>query len=245
MIQASFKEKLGYWNAVLQDLLEKDSRLFEIYTRFVSAPYINNVIDAKSRELINVALSASPISLCKESLKMYMKNAMSHGATEREIIEVLKLVSVLGMHTCGVGVPILVEEYNAFRNQPKETVLNEKQQELKKKFVDKMGYWNAFRDTLLENDEDFFESYYDYLTNPWESNVLSSKLKELIYIAIDSSTTHLYGPGIRTHIRNALNCGATFEEIMEVFKLTSAQGTNTFYVCIPVLNEIFSENHNR
>lgn len=234
-------EELGYWNSTLHYLLEEDPEFFEIYKRFVSSPYKNNVIDAKSRELINVALSSSPTSLCKETLKIHMKNAVIHGATEKEILEVLKLVSVLGMHTCAVGVPILMEESEKDSKRPIEPDLNNNQMKLKENFIDKMGYWNMFRDILLDNDEDFFESYFDYLTNPWESDVVSSKLKEFIYIAIDSSTTHLFDAGIRVHIRNALKVGATFEEIMEVFKLTSAQGINTFYVSIPILKDIISE----
>jgi alkylhydroperoxidase/carboxymuconolactone decarboxylase family protein YurZ len=233
------REELGYWNSTLHYLFKKDPEFFEIYKRFVSTPYKNNVIDAKSRELILVALSSSPTSLCKETLELHMKNAVHQGATEKEILEVLKLVSVLGVHTCAVSVPSLVDEYEKYSNQSIEPNMNNKQQKLKDHFINKMGYWNSFRDILLDNDEDFFESYSDYLTNPWESNILSPKLKEFIYIAIDSSTTHLFDAGTRIHIRNAFKYGATFEEIMEVFKLTSAQGINTFYVSIPILKDIF------
>ena len=233
------REELGYWNSTLNYLFEKDPEFFEIYKRFVSTPYKNNVIDAKSRELILVALSSSPTSLCKETLELHMKNAVSQGATEKEILEVLKLVSVLGVHTCAVSVPSLVDEYEKYSNLSIEPNLNNKQKKLKEHFIDKMGYWNSFRDILLDNDENFFVSYSDYLTNPWESNILVPKLKEFIYIAIDSSTTHLFDAGTRVHIRNAFKYGATFEEIMEVFKLTSAQGVNTFYVSIPILKDIY------
>lgn len=236
-------EDLGYRNSNLDYLLKKDAKFFNILISLLSSPNNNNVIDAKSRELINVALSSSPTSLCKETLTVHMKNATTHGATEEELLEVIKVVSVLGMHTCAVGIPVLDEEMVNYRNQPKEMSLNHEQEKLKKKFIDKMGYWNSFRDTLLENDEQFFESYFNYLTNPWESDILSSKLKEFIYIAIDSSTTHLFTNGIRVHIKNALKYGATFEEIMEVFKITSAQGVNSFYTSIPILKEVLTESN--
>ena len=61
------------------------------------------------------------------------------------------------------------------------------------------------------------------------------KIKELIYIAIDSSTTHLYEPGLGQHIKNALKYGATKEEIMEVFELTSVLGIHTITMGVPVL----------
>ena len=147
------REELGYWNSTLNYLFEKDPEFFEIYKRFISTPYKNNVIDAKSRELILVALSSSPTSLCKETLELHMKNAVSQGATEKEILEVLKLVSVLGVHTCAVSVPSLVDEYEKYSNQSIEPNLNNKQKKLKEHFIDKMGYWNSFRDILLDNDE--------------------------------------------------------------------------------------------
>ncbi|MFE4706345.1 carboxymuconolactone decarboxylase family protein [Peribacillus simplex] len=235
-------EDFGYWNSTLDYLLKKDAKFLNILKSLITSPN-DNVIDAKSRELINVALSSSPTSLCKETLTVHMKNAIMHGATEEELLEVLKLVSVLGMHTCAVGIPVLDKEIVNYGNQPKEICLNHEQEILKNKFIDKMGYWNSFRDTLLENDEQFFESYFNYLTNPWESDILTSKLKEFIYIAIDSSTTHLFTKGIRVHIKNALKYGATFEEIMEIFKITSAQGVNTFYTSIPILKEVLSESN--
>lgn len=241
MLMDSHIKELGYWNSTLQYLLEEDTEFFDIYKRLVSSPYQNQVLDAKSRELILVALSSSPTVLCEKTLKIHMKNAIHHGASEKEILEVLKLVSVLGMHTCAVGIPILLEEVEAHIGPSPEVNLTHTKQKLKDKFIQKMGYWNTFRDVLLDHDEDFFESYYHYLTNPWESEILSPKLKELIYIAIDSSTTHLFHAGIRVHVRNALKCGASFEEMMEVFKLTSAQGINTFYVSIPILESVFSE----
>lgn len=229
-------------DAILQYLQEKDPVFFEIYDNFVSVPCRNNVLDAKSSALINVALSASPTCLCKETLEMHMKSAMAHGATEEEMLEVLKMVSVLGMHTCAVGVPILVEEYENMSGSSKAIELNDEQNRLKEKFMEKMGYWSTFRDVLLDNDIHFFESYYAYLTNPWDSDVLPAKLKEFIYIAIDSSTTHLLASGIRVHIRNAIKYGATFDEIMEVFKLTSSQGSNTFYTSVPMLQMIVAES---
>ncbi|MCM3587857.1 carboxymuconolactone decarboxylase family protein [Mesobacillus maritimus] len=235
--EASFKEEVGYWNSTLNYLLDADEEFFEIYKKLVSTPYKNNILDAKSRELINIALSSAPTNLSKDTLETHIENALNQGATEKEILEVFKLVSVLGMHTCAVGVPILVEETGQYEGVP----LNRHQEELKQKFVEKMGYWHDFRNTLLLNDEHFFESYYEFLTNPWETDILSPKLKEFIYIAIDSATTHLFDVGIRVHIRGALKHGATFEEIMEVLKLTSAQGVDTFYAGIPVLESVLAK----
>ena len=51
--------------------------------------------------------------------------------------------------------------------------------------------------------------------------MLEPKVKELIYTAFDASATHMYVPGLRQHIENALGYGATPAEVMEVFELAS------------------------
>ncbi|HZV48526.1 MAG TPA: carboxymuconolactone decarboxylase family protein, partial [Candidatus Dormibacteraeota bacterium] len=99
------------------------------------------------------------------------------------------------------------------------------------------GYWNAFWDGLLQLAPDFFEAYLAFSSVPWRNGVLEPKVKELIYVAIDASTTHLYEPGLRQHIRNALGYGATKEEVMEVLELTSVLGIHTCTMGVPVLLE--------
>ena len=42
-----------------------------------------------------------------------IQNAIGYGATREEILEVIELASVIGIHSCTVGVPILVEELAA------------------------------------------------------------------------------------------------------------------------------------
>jgi Carboxymuconolactone decarboxylase family len=68
---------------------------------------------------------------------------------------------------------------------------------------------------------------------PWKAGTLSSKVKELLYIAIDSSLTHMYEPGLRGHIRNALRHRATRDEIMEVYQLTSSIGVHAVTMGVP------------
>ncbi|MDP6367191.1 MAG: carboxymuconolactone decarboxylase family protein [Nitrospinota bacterium] len=114
--------------------------------------------------------------------------------------------------------------------------LNERQKQLKAKFIEERGYWrDELWEPILKIDPDFFEAYLNFSAAPWKNGVLPPKIKELIYIAIDSSTTHLYEPGLGQHIKNALKYGATKEEIMEVFELTSVLGIHTITMGVPVL----------
>lgn len=107
--------------------------------------------------------------------------------------------------------------------------------ELKQSFIEVRGYWNAFWDGLLDLSPDFFEAYLDYSGLPWRSGILEPKVKEFIYIAIDASATHLYEPGLRVHVSNALDYGASKEEIMEVFQLSAIIGMQTMAVGMPAL----------
>lgn len=112
---------------------------------------------------------------------------------------------------------------------------SEHQQRIKDEFIEKRGYWDEFWDGLLKLSPDFFEAYLTLSSIPWTKGTLEPKVKEFIYIAIDAATTHLYEPGLRIHIRNALKYGATKEEIMEVYQLTSVLGMHTCTMGVPVL----------
>ena len=95
---------------------------------------------------------------------------------------------------------------------------------LKQDFMRQRGYWSPLWDDLLRNSPDFFEAYTAYSSHPWSAGVLEPKVKEFIYIAIDAATHHLFEPGLRIHIRNALAHGASAAEIMTLLQLLSVEG---------------------
>jgi alkylhydroperoxidase/carboxymuconolactone decarboxylase family protein YurZ len=74
----------------------------------------------------------------------------------------------------------------------------------------------------LKLDPSYVDAYREISSIPVRRGNLSPKAIELIVIALDASTTHLYAPGARAHIRNALALGATPAEILETLELTSA-----------------------
>ena len=117
------------------------------------------------------------------------------------------------------------------------TELTPEAKRLRDDFIEARGYWNDFWDGLLRLDPDFFQAYIAFSSVPWKKGPLEPKMKELIYIAIDAATTHLYEPGLRQHMRNALNYGATKEEIMEVLELVSVLGIHACTLGVPVLIE--------
>lgn len=88
---------------------------------------------------------------------------------------------------------------------------------------------------FAECDPVFFEKFVEWSNHPRQTGLLSPKMRELIFIAIDASVTHLYAPGLRVHIRNALELGISKEEIMEVIQLVSALGIHAYTVSAPLL----------
>jgi alkylhydroperoxidase/carboxymuconolactone decarboxylase family protein YurZ len=121
-----------------------------------------------------------------------------------------------------------------------EASFTEKQLKLRDEFINERGYWNPFWEGLLTLDDTFFRAYLNFSAVPWRKGILEPKIKELIYTAIDASTTHLYEPGLRQHIRNAIGYGATKEEIMEVLELVSVLGIHSCTLGVPVLLEEFA-----
>jgi len=240
-LKEKFMSERGYWADFWDDLLEMDPEYFEAYLKFSAVPWKKGTLEPKVKELIYVAIDASTTHLYVPGIKAHLQNAIKYGATKEEIMEVYELTSVLGIHSCTVGVPILVEELNNI-GQTLNKEPNDKQIELKERFIKERGYWSEVWDDLLVLNEDFFESYLAFSSVPWKKGVLEPKIKEFIYIAIDVATTHLYEPGIRIHIKNALKYGATKEEIMEIFELVSVLGIHTCTVGVPILVEELKNN---
>lgn len=214
-------------------LLKQDHDFSEIYKKFSRTATHGEVLDAKTYELIQVAISSSPTHLSKDATAYHMAEALKDGATKEEIAEVLKVVSILGVHTCAVGVPIVMKHLPQAK-----TPLTPAQQQLKERFIETMGYWNDFRDDLLRFDTAYFEQYFEFLTLPMRRGILTPKLIEFIYIAIDASTTHLFDKGIDVHIQGAIEKGATKEEIMAVIQITAGQGFHTLLEMLPLLDNV-------
>jgi alkylhydroperoxidase/carboxymuconolactone decarboxylase family protein YurZ len=99
------------------------------------------------------------------------------------------------------------------------------------------GDWNPLWDTLREWDPEFVEAYIAFRLAPRKKGPLSPITRELILIAVNACTTHLYAAGVRRHIENALNLGATREEILEAIQITTLVGIHSCNLAVPILKE--------
>ena len=234
-LKEAFTAARGYWSPMWDGLLDLDPDFFAAYLDFSSVPWRHGTLAPKIKELMYIAVDASTTHLYEPGLRIHIRNALRHGATKEEILEVYELASVLGIHTLTVGVPALLGELKAAGKPVEATPLTNRQEALKREFVQNRGYWSPLWDDLLRLDPDFFAAYVEFSSVPWKNGTLEPKVKEFVYIAIDAATTHLYEPGIRIHMRNALKHGATPQEILEVLELVSAIGVHSITVGVPAL----------
>lgn len=239
-IKDEFVRVRGTWGEPWQHMLELDPEFLRAYLSFSSVPWRREpgALEPKVREFMYIAVDAAATHLYTPGIRQHITAALDHGATPAEIMEVIELTSTLGIHTCNIGVPLLIEvlEEEGLREGPAE--LTEYQEQLKARFVENRGYWHSFWDGLLELDPELFEAYVEFSSVPWRTGTLQPKVKELVYCAFDASATHLYVPGLKQHLRNAVRYGATIPEIMEVFEIASVIGVHAATTAVPILAEL-------
>lgn len=236
-IKDDFIRVRGTWGEAWERILELDADFLLAYLNWSAVPALHRTLEPKVREFIFVAVDAAATHLYVPGIRQHVRSALELGASADELMEVLELTSTLGIHACNVGVPLLtaVLEEEGLRSGPAE--LTERQEALKAEFTENRGYWHEFWDGLLELDPELFAAYMDFSSLPWKSGVLEPKVKELIYIAFDAAATHLYAPGLKLHMRNAVRLGATAAEIMEVLEVVSLIGIHAATVGVPILAE--------
>lgn len=101
----------------------------------------------------------------------------------------------------------------------------------------RIGEWNPNWTPFAELDPEWTERFMSMGLKPMLDKALDAKTIEFIAIAVDASCTHMYAPGVRRHIRKALELGATPEEITAVLQLTSVLGIHTMSLGAPILQE--------
>jgi alkylhydroperoxidase/carboxymuconolactone decarboxylase family protein YurZ len=99
------------------------------------------------------------------------------------------------------------------------------------------GNWHPSWEPFARLDPEWTEKVIAMAIAPTVSGALDTKTIELIRIALDASSTHLYAPGVRRHVRRALQAGATKQEITAVLQLASLQGLHSMRVGAPILLE--------
>jgi alkylhydroperoxidase/carboxymuconolactone decarboxylase family protein YurZ len=225
----------GVWGPAMDDFAEWDPAWTERCARMSNNPWATGILPLKWIELICIALNVACTYRNEAGARRHIRAALDAGATSEEIRETFKGVSVLGIHSVAVTLPILFEEAQAADVQPAPRPAGT----VETPVIDEMkaaGLFNPAWNAIYQLDPEWLEQFLAMGADLYRG-VLPPKLVELIAIAVDASCTHLYTPGIRRHIQGALAQGASVEEIMEVLKLCGALGVDACELGAPILAE--------
>jgi len=240
-LKEEFLAQHGTWSPQWESLLNLDPSYFAAYLKLRAAAGKGKHVSPKFQELIHLSVASVVSTMFVPGIEAHTRAALDAGATKEEILEVLALTSVCGIHSISCGLPVLMEilsEQGKLPEQPEQ--LDPRRQHLKDDFHKKRGYWGSTWDSVLAFDPDFFEAYTQFSAEPFREskNHLSAKEKELIYCAFDACATHMYTPGLKLHMQNAIRYGATPEELMQVLELASLIGVHSSLVGAGVLERL-------
>jgi alkylhydroperoxidase/carboxymuconolactone decarboxylase family protein YurZ len=225
----------GPWDqAALETLREWDPEWAKACYAMSTNPWNSGILDRKLVELIGVAINVACTNLNADGTRHHIRAALDAGATRDEILLVIKCASVMSIHSCSLGAPMLLDEAKlaGVQSGPQAAVATPACDKMKA-----VGQWNVAWDPFYDLDPLWTDEFMATGIGIYASGVLPAKEVELLSIAFDASFTHMYAPGTRRHIKNALKAGASMEEIMEVLKLCVAQGIQACNLGIPILNE--------
>jgi alkylhydroperoxidase/carboxymuconolactone decarboxylase family protein YurZ len=228
------EQQTGPWGDALPRLREWEPSFAQTCARMATNPWRSGVLSRKLVELISVALNAACTNLSADGTRRHIREALAAGASRDEILFTLKCAAVMSIHSCSLGAPILLEEAKNL-GVKRETDLPVPAPACDK--MKSMGQWNTAWDPFYELDPAFTDEFMATGAGIYASGVLPAKDVELLSIALDASYTHMYAPGTRRHIHNALAAGATVQEVMEVLKLCVVQGVQALNLGVPLLAE--------
>jgi len=109
---------------------------------------------------------------------------------------------------------------------------------IKAYFVAERGYWRPWTEAMLQASPGFVEQYARYAGYPARTGPLSERMVELIYVALDSSASHLFEAGLNTHLKRALEVGATQADVFDVLHLVAVQGASSVGQAAGILAEL-------
>ena len=224
----------GPWDDAFDTLVQWEPAWAASYAKMAGDPWRSGVLPRKLVELVSLAVNVACTNLNADGTRRHIRGALDAGASRDEILFVIKCASVMAIHSCSLGAPILLEEAQAAGIAPKPAT------QAATPAVDKMkaiGQWNVAWDPFLAIDPVWTDAFMATGGEIYGSGVMSAKDTELLSIAFDASFTHMYAPGVRRHIRNALKAGASIAEIFEVLKICVSQGAQAGNLGVPILEE--------
>src|SRR5215470_6035156 len=98
------------WETALNKLREWDPVWAEQCVKMTTNPWTEGVLETKFIELVCIGLNSARTNLNPDGTRRHIRAALAAGASREEILFVLKCASVMSIHSCSLGAPILLEE---------------------------------------------------------------------------------------------------------------------------------------
>ncbi|HET6338049.1 MAG TPA: carboxymuconolactone decarboxylase family protein [Polyangiales bacterium] len=217
---------------------EWDPRWSKKVRRFVQSTTGNSALDPKLVALIQLNLAVSPTHLHAPAVRRHIRNALRLGATRAEILEVMKIAAVIGIHSSALAAPLLHRELHKLGCEEEGSRTREGFAATPRTDAARAaGQFNPLWELMYQWEPTWLESFVDMGFSVWEAPVLPALWIELLCIAGDAEVTHMFAPGTQRHIQNALKLGATRAEILAVLQLAALVGIDACEVGIPILDE--------
>lgn len=108
---------------------------------------------------------------------------------------------------------------------------------IKAYFIQERGYWRPWTETMLAANPAFLQHYAHYAGHPARTGPLTPRMVELIYVGLDASSSHLFAPGLHTHLEKARDVGASDADIFDVLHLVAVQGVASVCQAADILAE--------
>ncbi len=105
-----FLSERGSWSDAWESILVLDPDFLESYLKLSMVPWRKNHLPDKVKEFVYIAVDASATHMYAPGVRQHIRAALAFGATREEIMEVLEIASVIGIHAATAAAPVLLEE---------------------------------------------------------------------------------------------------------------------------------------
>lgn len=232
-IREDFQRRRGYWNEEWERLLHINPSYVAAYLELSAYTAERGSLSPKTRELIYVATNCSPTHFFERGVRQHARFARQFGASLEELIAVAMIVSTVGIQTYFLGAVALEELVPGALSS---SDLKNYAETVHQKHLQLLGAALPEVDAAISVDPSFYEVWLDFAAAAVGTDgPLSRKDSHLIALAAYAMCTQLSGPGVRQHMRAALDNGATPNEIMDVCKLITSMGVHAVVLPVPVM----------
>ena len=224
-----YVERRGYWAEFNDGLLEYSPEWLEAYLGYSSAPARCGPLSARMRELIYVAVDGSTTHMFTQGLEIHIGIALKVGCSAEELVEVLQLATMQGLDSVILGMTLLEEE------RPQGVPAVPAAEAALSRYGEVFGEVPQWLGTMARLAPDWVHALVNLLETAQRGSRLSAAERGLVRLALASSPTHLNEPAMRLALREALDAGASAEEIAQVFQLVAHLGLHACVDGIPAV----------